>query len=313
MKQFMYFLLFTTSILTNLYSQNSSHVFHYPLNIGDFWEYEYRAGTMVMGIECRKIVGDTLMPNGKTYRIISTDFPLSADRYQRLEDSTSVYQFYQYRDSSNAIVSDEFLLYKLDVKVGDTWPYPPGNYDGFIADSGFVEVEHIADTTLWSKQFKIAKLSSFTLPGTGIWFRPDVIMMDSIGVLYDSFEGGGLRLQGAVINGKEVGTITTSVESNAEERSDEPLEAFHNYPNPFNSSTTIRYRLNRPGHVRLSISNLLGQRVKLLREAFQAPGVYRIEWHGDNNSGLPVGSGLYLYVLEINGVVARTKRLSFVK
>jgi len=115
------------------------------------------------------------------------------------------------------------------------------------------------------------------------------------------------------IDGKQVGAITTSVEPNAEEQSDEVIEALHNYPNPFNSSTTIRYRLNRPGNVRLSIFNLLGQRVKLLQDGFQAPGLYRLERHGDNSAGLSVSSGLYFSVLEIDGVVAGKRRFALVK
>ena len=38
----------------------------------------------------------------------------------------------------------------------------------------------------------------------------------------------------------------------------------HNYPNPFNSSTRIVYRLGRDGPVRLEIYNTLGQPLRTL-------------------------------------------------
>lgn len=312
MKLFILILFLTILTLSNLYAQNDSYTFYYPLNVGDYWEYEYRVSPTLSYIESRKVIGDTLMPNGNTYRILKTDFPLSGTIYQRIVDSTYVYQFYHRFEPPDQVIYDEFLLYKLDVEVGDTWPYPPGNYDGFISDSGFVEVTQIADTTIWSDTFKFAILGSFTLPDTGYWFGEDVFLVDNIGVLEDSFEGGFYRLLGAIIKGKQHGTIT-SIKSYENDLSVKMIEIFHNYPNPFNSSTTIEYRLNNSGRVRISIFNVLGERVKILLDSFQTPGLYRITWTGVNDSGLSVASGIYIYLLEINGVIAEKRKMSFLK
>jgi hypothetical protein len=80
---------------------------------------------------------------------------------------------------------------------------------------------------------------------------------------------------------------------------DEDLEfAVGNYPNPFNPETTIRYVLPGPASVRLSIFNMLGQRVHTLVDAEQSQGIYRQVWDGRNQAGDKVGSGIYIYRLE---------------
>ena len=48
-----------------------------------------------------------------------------------------------------------------------------------------------------------------------------------------------------------------------------------NYPNPFNSSTQIPYRVSVPGPVRLVIYNVLGQPVRTLVDEIQAAGAYQ--------------------------------------
>ena len=67
-----------------------------------------------------------------------------------------------------------------------------------------------------------------------------------------------------------------------------------NYPNPFNSSTTIRYRIEEPGRVRLGIFDVQGQKVKTLADGDVGPGVYQVEWDGTDASGKPVATGVYI-------------------
>jgi hypothetical protein len=82
-----------------------------------------------------------------------------------------------------------------------------------------------------------------------------------------------------------------------------------NYPNPFNPSTTIRYNLPKSGNVSLKIFNALGQEVRTLIEGNQAAGETSIVWDGKNNSGHPVTSGVYLYMLKSRNQVSSKKML----
>ncbi len=303
-------LLITSS---NVSAQTNNHRFHYPLDPGDFWEYEKRSGfSPSVFTETREVIEDTLMPNGKTYKLIERTDPISVTKmYQRI-DSSEVFQLYEWFHPPDQIVYDEFLLYNLDLTVGLNWPYPPNNYHGFISDSGFVEVRGITDLVLWQEFFGAAALGSFTLPDTGLWFDPDVILVDSIGVLEDSFEGGSFQLVGAIINGKQYGTIT-SVESHSSFHEESEAIKLRSYPNPFNNSTTIAYDLDRANHVAISIFNVLGEKVKTLTNGLQQPGSHAVSWRGDNDFGLTVSSGTYFFALTIGGVRTRTERLTIAK
>ena len=67
---------------------------------------------------------------------------------------------------------------------------------------------------------------------------------------------------------------------------------------PFNSATTIRYRLEAPGRVRLEIFDIQGQKVKTLADSDSGPGAYQVEWDGTDASGKPVATGVYLARLQ---------------
>ena len=87
---------------------------------------------------------------------------------------------------------------------------------------------------------------------------------------------------------------------------------FQNYPNPFNPETTIEYKLSNQSDVRLSIYNLSGQTVSVLKNEFQSAGSYQIQWNGRNDSGEMVPSGVYSLELIIDGV-RQIKRMVLTK
>ena len=75
-------------------------------------------------------------------------------------------------------------------------------------------------------------------------------------------------------------------------------ELYQNYPNPFSSATDIQFRLDRPALVSLNVYNVLGQHVaRLINEESIASGLRRVSWSGEDESGLPLPSGTYYYVL----------------
>lgn len=90
---------------------------------------------------------------------------------------------------------------------------------------------------------------------------------------------------------------------------------YQNYPNPFNPETRIGYALPVGSHVRLRIYDLLGKEVRTLVDLTQTSGVKEAVWNGENDAGLPVTSGMYLYRLEaapVTSKAAGTPPASFV-
>jgi uncharacterized repeat protein (TIGR02543 family) len=85
-----------------------------------------------------------------------------------------------------------------------------------------------------------------------------------------------------------------------------------NYPNPFNPETAIQYEIPEAGFVSLKIYNAAGQLICTLIEEDMKAGVYEARWHGVDDTGNDVSSGLYIYVLR-SGSHVTYKKMVFMK
>jgi hypothetical protein len=94
----------------------------------------------------------------------------------------------------------------------------------------------------------------------------------------------------------------------AEQREGEPpvTYALHqNYPNPFNPATEIRFDLPEPGHVSLTVFDVLGKQVAELVNEYREAGYDRVTWNASDHA-----SGVYFIRLRVtkpSGEVAFTK------
>lgn len=70
-----------------------------------------------------------------------------------------------------------------------------------------------------------------------------------------------------------------------------------NFPNPFNSATQFGLSLRTPGRVRITVWNLLGQRVAVLMDRPVAAGRHTVIWDG-TTGGVPAASGVYVARIE---------------
>jgi hypothetical protein len=84
-----------------------------------------------------------------------------------------------------------------------------------------------------------------------------------------------------------------------------------NFPNPFNPSTSFSLSLPEASDYSLRIFNVAGQLVKSFDGHAEA-GVHEITWHGTNNQGARVASGVYFYRAEANGF-AETRKMIMLK
>jgi len=85
-----------------------------------------------------------------------------------------------------------------------------------------------------------------------------------------------------------------------------------NYPNPFNNSTCIELGLPEASHVRLTIYDLAGRKIKMLLDESKSPGIYHLNWDGTDYAGNRVASSLYLYKVE-TGNFKDIKKLMVIK
>ena len=85
-----------------------------------------------------------------------------------------------------------------------------------------------------------------------------------------------------------------------------------NYPNPFNPHTQIDYLLPGDQHVRITVFNSLGQRVKILVDEHQTAGRKNVWWDGRDEQGSSVASGVYFCRMEVADL-AQTRKMLLVK
>jgi parallel beta-helix repeat protein len=94
------------------------------------------------------------------------------------------------------------------------------------------------------------------------------------------------------------------------EETDKPVKYIlgQNYPNPFNPSTTIPYSLEVFQDVKLSIYNILGQKIATLVDKKQPAGEYQIIWNADG-----FVAGIYFYRLTVANSSTQIRKLILIK
>jgi len=81
-----------------------------------------------------------------------------------------------------------------------------------------------------------------------------------------------------------------------------------NYPNPFNSSTLIKFSLSKKGLIELLIFDLKGELIdKLIREELN-PGEYKVNWNANNNA-----SGVYFLTMNFQSNIIKTHKMLLIK
>ena len=85
-----------------------------------------------------------------------------------------------------------------------------------------------------------------------------------------------------------------------------------NYPNPFNPSTNISYKVKESGVISLLIHDLRGNRINKLISEYKPRGNYSINWNGTDESGRFVPSGVYFYTMKTEKQIM-TKKMILLK
>ena len=88
--------------------------------------------------------------------------------------------------------------------------------------------------------------------------------------------------------------LITSVKETGRGLIEDDFILYDNFPNPFNPSTTISFKIPVAGHVTLKIFDLLGKEIATLIDEFKEAGSYNAQF---SISRLNVSSGIYFYSL----------------
>jgi len=275
----------------------------FPTQTGNYWEYMAWTdeGPKYFSI---KILGDTLMPNGKEYKIFYKKyFDLSQEEiwFDRKQDS------YVYRYFGDSI-SCETLEYKfLDFTCPDSTVWlicAPLFYPQSGRGISFTYLDYTYYTFLQkpneAKVFEDVQIDSVDT----LWTPNDgsfpILLNKGLGIVWHFiFNDGIYYLQGAIINGITMGTIVGVEKEDNTIPNNFSLRA---YPNPFNSLTTLEINLPITGLTELSVYNILGQRITTLIDEQKTPGNHKIKFNANHLS-----SGVYFVLLKQNELVTKQK------
>ncbi len=84
------------------------------------------------------------------------------------------------------------------------------------------------------------------------------------------------------------------------------------FPNPFNPSTQLSFSLDRGEEIRLSVYDSAGRLTAIVTEGFYGPGRHEMTWHGRDDSGRRVSSGIYFAQLKMGNRV-ETQKMALIK
>lgn len=261
---------------------------YFPLHSGNWWTYS----------------------NSITDTIIDT---------VRINDSL-YFQCDQYRHFPNVLLrmtSDNKLLLKdnaseqvwldFSANIGDSWKVndPQGSAEWTVhmqskTDTVKVPAGYFTNCYRFWFQFNGADND------WAEWYAPGVGPVKRI--LY-GFALIEYPLTSAYVNGS---LYPTEVKDPPPEIIPEVFHLYSNYPNPFNTSTAIRYDLPEMSFVSLEIYNLLGQKIRTLANSVQYPGQYQISWDGRDDNGNLMSTGIYLCQLQV-GSQKTVQYIAFIK
>jgi N-acetylneuraminic acid mutarotase len=165
-------------------------------------------------------------------------------------------------------------------------------------------------------------------PNHDRWYTLDVYMkrpragLSAVSYHNNIYVFGGMDINlkiwntAEVLTGVPVTVDTNTTVVNRNEITEHPAKhsLIKNYPNPFNSATTITFELAQDeSQVQLIIFNMLGGKVRTFLLNSFSPGVHQIEWDGCDDQGRILESGIYLAQLRSDRGYGEVLKLSFIK
>ena len=190
----------------------------------------------------------------------------------------------------------------------------PGGLGGNLTNSGTITFDARTDFVYGGH---VAQVTSTLLPDT----LNNLTIDDSSGVTLTKTTriNGTLTLKAGVFdntigftlgpNGTVVfsgGSLLVPLTGVNDVASDLPKDFYlsHNYPNPFNPSTTIKFGLPKEADVQITVFNILGQKLAVLVNERMKAGNHQVVFNAGS-----ISSGVYFYVMRAGNKVFKEKML----
>jgi hypothetical protein len=287
-------ILFTLTLIMaiNLSAQiDTTRKEFYPLQIGNLWQYRdennflgttiIRADTILNGIQYFVFERVALRTQGGIIRIDSLM------RVQNRRGGPTA------GDSCGGNTPYELSIYHLFEQDSTAWEICEA-FSGHLGDQ-LIRFNNVAISNIFGEPREVMHFDYGGAPqGEDTIWAYGASLVKGIGILMEQYYDGAYEiLQGAIINGVQYGTIVSVDEIT--ETTPEKIKLRQNYPNPFNPITKIKYEISTAINVKLIVTNILGEVVKILVDEIKYPGNYEVEFNA-----AALSSGVYIAVLQTN-------------
>ena len=277
-----------------------------PLQVGNTWQYYYEDNNEYW---TTKIVKDSLINGNQYFKKIyyETDPPtrnfISWERNDTISGVSFMLDFQDANQNGNFLeelpldsLENQYWSYYTTYKYSFNAPFFwSGEKTTHVKDTSWVRIE--GDTVI-SRSFEIVEQ---------FWMEE---IIEKFGIFWNWSESPARYCTGAIINGRQYGTIV-SVDENVKTK---PTGFFlgNNYPNPYNPTTTITYSIPQTPNqslakIRLLVYDILGRVIATLVDEMKPSGTYSVTF---NAQGL--ASGVYYYAL-ISESKTSTKSMLLIK
>jgi plastocyanin len=185
---------------------------------------------------------------------------------------------------------------------------------GFVYSPSTLNVS-VGDTVQWQGDFSMHPLSSTSVPNGAASFHNTAGSSFSYHVTVAGTYHYQCDIHFSIGMVGSFTAIVTGVENSQTSLLPAAFGLEQNFPNPFNPTTVLSYRLPVASKVNLNIYDILGRKIATLVDEVEPAGSHRIVWNASD-----VSSGIYFYRLQAfdasgsrSGAFIETKKLVVLK
>jgi len=300
------------AVVTFTFAQEEDPLKYFPYKTGHMWEYiDLQFPDTLQNFNIK----DSIDAEGNIY---ITQFARRINPIQSpgVFPDTATYMidtiFNVYGPYITGIGKIDAKLFKLDANQGDQWVI----FDYSQLGGNGYEMCRIND--IWEDEVIYGSGIYTTLKAFQYFYASD--STDTLGLnRYGTTlaYGFGIRsnggdafmswiLKGCVINDTLYGDTTNIITSvnDLSENLISDFKLYPNFPNPFNSETSIKFTIASYSYVELKVFDILGREVSNLLSEVKPPGVYEIIFNPHYLS-----SGTYIYTLKADNRIISKKMI----
>ncbi|MBN2347388.1 MAG: DUF362 domain-containing protein [Bacteroidales bacterium] len=173
--------------------------------------------------------------------------------------------------------------------------FQPATYNWLMAGKDPVALDSIASKQMGNN------------PESSTFWLPNGEQCDNYLMLARQ-KGLGTNILGNIeLVGNGANEIISSSPKGFRETAPDKILLFRNYPNPFSTSTTVRYFLPEAGNITLKIFDMFGREIETLADGYFSKGEHTVQWSINNHP-----AGVYICRLQA-GRFSETIKLHFMK